>query len=123
MAKQEVYWFKHDGNAHRDQKILTMRSVYGFEGYGWWWTLLELMREACDYKLKYSGKHDLKTLAKLLETDADTLKEYINDCSNEFGLFCMDDDYFWSPSMLRRMNAYNQVCEKRREAVNQRWNK
>jgi hypothetical protein len=116
MAKQEVYWFHHDGNAHRDIKILEMRLVYGSEGYGWWWILLELMREATDYKLRYSGKHDLKMLAKELETDADTLKSYINDCVNDFGLFNKDDDYFWSPSMLRRMKVYGELCEKRRQA-------
>lgn len=34
VKKQEVYWFRHDGNARRDQKILEMRLVYGAEGIG-----------------------------------------------------------------------------------------
>lgn len=116
MAKQDVYWFRHDGNAHRDVKILEMRLIYGSEGYGWWWILLELMREATDYKLRYSGKHDLKMLAKQLDTSADKLKQFIEDCTEDFNLFEKDDTYFWSPSMLRRMENYDEICEKRRIA-------
>lgn len=113
MAKQEVYWFHHDGNARRDIKILEMRAEYGAEGYGWWWMLLEMMREATDYKLKRKGKY----LAKELDAEPDKLERFIADCIEEFELFQCDEKYFWSPSMLRRMEAYNNICEKRREAA------
>ena len=123
MAKQEVYWFKHDGNARRDIKIIEMMSVYGAEGYGWYWILLEIMRESRDYKLKIRGKYAYKALAIELKTDQEQAKQYIEDCINEFNLFESDGQFIWSPSFLRRMTAYNEVCEKRREAVNSRWNK
>lgn len=123
MARNETYWFKHDFNARRDIKILEMRSVYGAEGYGWWWMLIEMMREASDYRLKHTGKYALKTLSKELEADQEILKQFIDDCVNEFGLFDRDDNYFWSPSLMRRMQEYNDICEKRRQAINQRWNK
>jgi hypothetical protein len=123
LAKHDVYWFKHDANARRDQKILEMRSVYGSEGYGWWWMLLELMREATDYKLKLTGKYAISTLAKELDADPDRLKQFIDDCINEFDLFQADDRYFWSPSLLRRMKSYDEVVNKRREAANSRWNR
>lgn len=121
--KKDVFWFKHDANARRDQKILTMRLVYGAEGYGWWWMLIELMREDSNNRLKLSGKHTMPTLAKELDADPEKLKEFIMDCINEFGLFESDGEYFWSPSLLRRVEAYNELCEKRRAAINARWNK
>jgi len=117
MAKQEVYWFKHDGNAHRDIKIIEMMGVYGAEGYGWFWILLELMREATDFKLKYGGKYGIVSLAQEIRADPDRLKAFIDDCINEFELFQGDDKYFWSPSFLKRMETYNNICEKRREAA------
>jgi hypothetical protein len=123
MAKQEVYWFKHDGNAHRDIKIIEMMGVYGAEGYGWFWILLELMREATDYKLKYAGKYGIKTLAQEMRAEPERLKEFIDDCINEFELFQADDKYFWSPSFLRRMSAYNQVIETKKQAALSRWSK
>jgi hypothetical protein len=122
MAK-DVYWFKHDANARRDQKIMTMRLVYGAEGYGWWWMLIELMREAQEHKLRLTGKHTLAALAKELDAKPQKLKEFIQDCIEEFELFQSDGEYFWSPSLVRRMNAYNEVVNKKREAANLRWNR
>jgi len=119
MAKQDVYWFKHDGNARRDIKILEMRAEYGAEGYGWWWMLVEMMREATDYRLKLSGKY----LSKELDANPDRLNKFIQDCINDFELFQSDDKYFWSPSLCRRMANYSDVIEKRREAANIRWNR
>lgn len=119
--KKDVYWFSHDANARRDQKILEMRSVYGTEGYGWWWMLLELMREATDHKLKLSGKYTLPALAKELDADPGRLTEYINDCIKEFFLFESDGDYFWSPSLIRRLKKYDDFIEKCRDAANKRW--
>lgn len=119
MAKQEVYWFKHDGNARRDIKILEMRADWGAEGYGWWWMLVEMMREATGYKLKRKGKY----LAKELDATTDQLTQFINDCIDDYELFDADDKYFWSPSMIRRMAAYNKVVETKRAAANARWNR
>lgn len=124
MAKKsDVYWFKHDANARRDQKILMMRSVYGAEGYGWWWMLIELMREAADYRLMIAGKYALPTLAQELGADPGRLKEYIEDCIAEFKLFNSDGESFWSPSLLRRMEKYEAVVEKRKEAAQNRWDR
>ena len=120
---KDVYWFKHDANARRDQKIVTMRLVYGGEGYGWWWMLIELMREASDNKLKLSGKHTIPALAKELDAKPAKLKVYINDCIEEFELFESDGEYFWSPSLLRRMDSYNDFVGKCRDAANKRWQK
>ena len=44
MAK-DSFWFKHDYNARNDEKVLELRSVYGAEGYGVFWMLVESMAE------------------------------------------------------------------------------
>ncbi len=121
--KRDVYWFKHDANARRNQKLLTMRLVYGAEGYGWWWMLLEMMRESSDYRLKISGKYDIATIAQELGAGKDKIKAFLDDCVNEFSLFESDGEYIWSPSFLRRMKNYDEVIEAKRAAANKRWNK
>lgn len=121
MARNETSWFKHDFNARRDQKILTMRLVYGGEGYGWYWMLIEMMREATDYKLRLSGKYSIQALAVELGADQGMLANFILDCINEFHLFESDGEYFWSISLLKRMKVYNEVCEARSEAAGSRW--
>ena len=74
-----------------------------------------MMREATDYKLRISGKYDIKTIAQELGADPGRLKEYLNDCVQEFGLFQSDGDFLWSPAFLRRMDRYDEIVEKRRE--------
>jgi len=119
--KQEVYWFKHEGNARREQKTLTMRTIYGAEGYGWYWMLLEMMRESENYRLKLVGKYAMKGIAKELDADTDKMQEFIGDCIEEFELFESDGETFWSPILLGKMKAYDEIVEKRREAANTRW--
>lgn len=47
MAK-EAFYFSHDYNARNDEKILTLRSEFGAEGYGVYWMLIESMAENSD---------------------------------------------------------------------------
>lgn len=119
--KQEIYWFKHEGNAHRQQAIMAMRTIYGSEGYGWYWILIEMMREAEDYKLGLIGKYDMVSLAKETETEQERIKEFITDCIKEFKLFDSDGESFWSPMLTDKMIAYDAIVEKRKQAANDRW--
>ena len=57
------------------------------------------------------------------------VEQFINDCINEYkgesgnGLFNSDGQNFWSESLLRRMEKYETIKEKRTSAANARWNK
>lgn len=123
MAK-DVYYFSHDSNARHDPKITAMRSVYGIEGVGRFWVLVEMMREADAFKLSLTGKYVWNAYAKQMEckSDADAM-QFINDCIEEFDLFASDGQFFWSRSLLRRMDKKEQVKQKRIDAANARWNK
>ena len=123
MAKQDSRWLKHDFNARRDQKILEMRSVYGAEGYGWYWMLVEQMAEATDYRLRVSGKYSIQTLALEIRADQGMLANFILDCINEFSLFESDGEYFWSPSLCRRMEPLDSKRIQCQEAAAERWRK
>ncbi|WP_368490819.1 DUF4373 domain-containing protein [Clostridium sp. BJN0013] len=123
---KETYYFSHDYNARNDPKILAMRSEYGAEGYGWYWMIIEILREQPEYKLEYN-KYLCITLAMQLQCDKNALHEYVEKCINEYKLFESDGTYFWSNSLLRRMSekdAKNDAkSEKARKAANARWHK
>lgn len=58
------------------------------------------------------------------------VEKYLMDCINEYtdsengnGLFNTDNKCFWSASLLRRMEKYETLKEKRSQAANARWNK
>ena len=66
MAK-DAYYFSHDANARQDPKILEMISVYGIEGYGRYWILVEMLREQSDYTLSLTGKYTFNALAMQMQ--------------------------------------------------------
>lgn len=121
-VKDSVY-FSHDSNARRDPKILALRSVYGMEGYGWYWTLIEILREQPGYKLSIDSKYAYKAIAMELECDEEAATKFVQDCIKEFGLFASDEENFWSESLLRRMEIKEVKSTKAREAALARWGK
>ena len=41
--ERTTYYFSHDGNAAQDPKMQALISVYGMEGYGRYWRLIEMI--------------------------------------------------------------------------------
>lgn len=100
--------------------MLEMRAVYGAEGYGWYWMIIEMMREQSDFMLSLCKRN---ALAMHLQCDPDAAHKFVQDCINEFELFDTDGEYFWSNSLLRRMNLRQEKSEKARQAALKRWGK
>jgi hypothetical protein len=122
MAK-EAYYFSHDSNARHDPKITAMRGVYGMQGYGWFWTLVEMMREADGYKLDMKSKYAFNAYAIQTQSECNAIASFVHDCINEFELFASDGDNFWSESLLRRMELRESKSEKARNSAKARWSK
>lgn len=41
-------WIKHDTNASRREKLALLRATCGLEGYGFYWTIMEVLAENCE---------------------------------------------------------------------------
>ena len=123
--EKDAYFFSHDCNARNDPKILALRSVYGAEGYGVYFMLVEILREQPDYKLAVN-KYIWSTLAMQMQVEASKLEQIINDCCTEFSengntLLVNDGEYLYSSSLLRRMGKVDDISNLRREAARKRW--
>ena len=118
--KKDAYYFSHDSNARHDPNICEMRLNYGMEGYGLYWVMIEMMREQENYKLPLKR---IGAIAMQTDCDKTLIKEFINRCINEFELFESDDKFFWSKSLLRRMESKEEKSEKARKAAEKRWEK
>ncbi|WMT42810.1 DUF4373 domain-containing protein [Paenibacillus sp. D2_2] len=118
---KEAYYFSHDCNARHDPKMTAMRAAYGAEGYGWYWMLIEMMMESSDYKLDMQSKYTFNAFALQLQSETMQMQKFVQDCINEFELFVSDGQFFWSKSLLRRMEKRKKTSEKRSEAANKRW--
>ncbi|MFS1511862.1 DnaD domain protein [Chengkuizengella sp. SCS-71B] len=119
---KEAYYFSHDANARHDPKILAMRSVYGMEGYGRYWVLIEFLREQTQYKLRKS-KHLCNALAMQMQCTVEEAQNFLNDCINEFDLLVENDEFIWSDSLLKRMSEKDKKSEKAKLAAKKRWDK
>lgn len=121
MSK-DAYYFSHDSNARYDPKILAMRAVYGMEGYGRYWCLIEILRDEDGYKLEKT-KHLYDALAMQMQCDRNAAHDFVDACINEFGLLREDDEFIWSDSLIKRMENKNKKSEKARKAAQKRWKK
>lgn len=113
---KDAFYFSHDSNARHDPKILSMISVYGMAGYGWYWVIIEILREQEDYKFSIVKEHSYNAIAMQLYIDCNAAKKFIDDCINEFELFVSDGQNFWSESLLERMQYFAEVKRRRIEA-------
>ena len=98
-----TYYFSHDSNARHDMKIQALRSVYGVSGYGKYWIMIEMLRESSDFRLRLNDRVLMIALSREFESTPDEAKKFVFDCIYEFGLFVCDDEFFWSDSLVQRM--------------------
>ncbi|MHB1334495.1 MAG: Lin1244/Lin1753 domain-containing protein [Candidatus Humimicrobiaceae bacterium] len=119
---KDSYYFSHDSNARHDPNILALRSVYGVKGYGWFWIILEVMREESDYCLTVD-KYLYNAMALEMQCNCITAEKFINDCIEEFKLFIKKDNKIFSESLIERMKKVDEKIEKARESANKRWGK
>lgn len=104
-------WFKHDINARHDVKIVAMREKYGIAGYGAWWMLVEILRETEGYKLPIREIPLLRYSLGFPEVEA-----FIDDCINVYYLLESDLEFVWSKSLMKRMEAYEELVAQRTAA-------
>lgn len=53
-------WFKHFSDANRDPKLISLIDEFGFEGYGMWWIICEVVAD----QYQANGNPELETSDK-----------------------------------------------------------
>jgi hypothetical protein len=106
---KDAYYFSHDANAKDDPKCVVLIDELGMEGYGIYWMLVETLRSEADYKCPLRM---LNGLARRYNTSAEKVQTVVT----RYGLFERDDEWFWSESLMRRMEVYEERKQKLREA-------
>jgi len=122
MSK-DTYFFSHDAHARRDPKMIAMMSVYGVRGYGFFWILVEMMREQDGYKLDISKKYSMTVVATELNIENQDAEDFIDDCVEEFGLFKKVDGFLISESLMGRMKHLDDKRAQAKAAADARWSK
>lgn len=119
MAK-DAYYFKHDCNARHDPKTKALINKYGMAGYGRWWVILEMFREANGYKLE-DEEYIWDALAEQMKCPVSEVRAFVKDCIEKYKLFVQEDGFFYSPSFLERMAKLDTLKQIRSAAAYKSW--
>jgi len=111
---KETYYFRHDYNSRNDEKILKLRQKYGAEGYGLYWMIIEKISESSEGRIKLS---DIDAISYDIHSDSKRIASVIQD----FDLFKIDKDYFFSLRLLSDLEERNKKSEKAILANKIRW--
>lgn len=139
MAKDQSYYFSHDVTASSDPKIVAMISEYGMIAYAWWWIILEKLASYEDYKLplkRYTflaldnelgvkNEENSTCVEHVFKQNEHVLEQnelcstcsflFVNSLISDYELLACDDEYFWSPSLTRRLEYRKVKNEELRE--------
>jgi len=107
-------YFNHDSTARNDYRIIKLRATLGYEGYGVFWALLELLFTE-ENKICMS-QYDI--LAYGLQCDSKILKQVIED----FDLFVIEDGCFYSRRLNSQIDEINNKSNIAKENAKKRWN-
>lgn len=114
-------YFPHPSNARQSSGLVSLLMEEGYEGYGLYWAIIELLRDAPSYH--YTS--DEKVLAYVLHApDPGAVQRVIRN----FGLFDFDDDgLLFSPWLQQQLNGYEEkkaaFKEAGRRGAARRWHK
>ena len=109
--RKDAFYFSHDANAQDDHKCMKLIDQLGMEGYGIFWALVERLRNENEYKLPVS-------VCSIYAKRWGTSKEKVDAVVNNYGLFKIEDDYFFSERLIRSMDYKS---EKGKKAAAVRW--
>lgn len=92
--KQNIDFFTHDTDAHEHPKHELLIATYGYEGYGRFWALNEMIGRAAEARLDLSVKRNRSKVANVLNMTLPELDEFIDFLSSdECELVDKSDDY------------------------------
>jgi len=106
MANKDTYWFKHDYNAGRGLKIRKMQHIYGHEGKGMYWDVVEVLRSQEKYQFE-ADDSSLQMLSDLIGfKDDKRFITWFRDCVR-FELFELTGKYFICPPLIENMKVWD----------------
>jgi len=146
--EKEAFYFTHDYNARNDVKMQEMMMDMGCEGIGIYWCIVEMLYEnggklplAYTKNIAWSLHLDTNECDVVMQNscnvNANAMQDDANACANvmqkkssgnkvekiifNYDLFKNDGEFFWSESVLIRLEKRKSIVEKRKNAAAKRW--
>lgn len=116
IMSKDSFYFPHDSNATDDPKIMIMMGEWGLEAYGIYWIIIEHLRNQPGYRSQIAI---LKPLALRYNSTEEKFKSVVT----RYGLFQIEDEVFFSLSLIARMIPLEEKRVKMKELADRRWAK
>lgn len=113
---KKSFYFAHDFNARNDQKIIKLRMEMGAEGYGIFWMLVEALCECNANAMRIDA---IEIFAYANHLDVEKCKKVIN----EYDLFKIDGEIFFSESLVKRLDVISSKRKKAKQSAKLGWSK
>lgn len=120
----KLQFFPHDASAASDHKCMRLLFERGWEGYGMWWRLCEIMAGMSDQAIPFGNDVDKAILAQQLMLSPGDCEEFVGYLA-EIGLVIPD----YLPELIRSERMAKNALEvsdrhtKAQRAANARWDK
>ena len=103
-------WFKHYSDASDDAFIEGLEDKFGWEGYGRWWKLLEIIAKSMDKNSDPSAEHSWVKWQSLLKGKRNKLDSFLIHCQNEMKINLEQNGNILKincPKLLELRDEYN----------------
>jgi len=97
---KDAFYFRHDANA------TSMRRKYGWTGMGWYWYIIECLRNEDEHYLTYSD-FTFDSLSEDMKCKLEETKAFIDDCINTYKLLKLNGEHFFCKRLNRDMAAWD----------------
>jgi hypothetical protein len=95
--KEGLDYFSHDTDAVNDEKIETLRALYGNDGYAFYFIMLERIYRSANSKLKVSDAETRQILARKVEVTPEKFEQMLNSALD---IGCFDKRLFQKAGQL-----------------------
>lgn len=87
-------WFKHMSDASEDEFLSGLEAIFGWEGYGRWWKILEIIAKQMDKSDKCSACYPWSDWQRLLKGKKGKLEEFLIHCEKKNKIYLRYNDAF-----------------------------
>jgi hypothetical protein len=120
--KNNAEWFSHDANASDDIKIKYLESVFGNDGYAFFFKILEELARAENRELKLN-KITMGIMAKKINVSQDRFQEMLERATDsEVDIFRIENNNLFSIGLMKRLQPLDRRRERDREIYEARKN-
>lgn len=115
--EEGLSYFSHDCDAASDEKIESLRALFGNDGYAFYFILLERIYRTPDFRLNISQSFSLQILAKKVGVTQEKFTQML-ELSFEIGLFdkeLFEKGYISSPGIMKRAEKVQTERKKKQD--------